>query len=120
MYNVFFVFKLIEKSTPLIAVYYENGQISWGLQFIINKIQELYQQRPGNFQLAVAVSLITVVFSEYIWLAQPAQKFSEHQLTWDQDLQPIVYLGIFNLCYIVTMVAKLILHYFYPSPFVKF
>ena len=31
LYNVFFVFKLIEKSTPLIAVYYENGQISWGL-----------------------------------------------------------------------------------------
>lgn len=49
MYNVFFAFKLVEKSTPLIAVYYENGQISWGLQFIINKIQELYQQRPGNF-----------------------------------------------------------------------
>lgn len=25
LYNVFFVFKLIEKSTPLVAVYYENG-----------------------------------------------------------------------------------------------
>ena len=37
-YTVFFVFKLIDKSTPLIAVYYENGQVSWGQQFVINKI----------------------------------------------------------------------------------
>ncbi|CAL6029354.1 Transmembrane_domain-containing protein [Hexamita inflata] len=124
MYLFFFGIKIFEKSNQKIIIFDSNNSSdtknSFKPQLFTNMIYELSKDRPGNLRFAVVLSYILITVNDYIYMATPSENWQWFPTSNKYQLEPLIYLCIFNIIYAITMLIKLLLNYFYPSPFLKF
>lgn len=98
----------------------QQTNVNWRTQLLCNKYQQLQRERPGYFWFALLAAMMIYEYADIQFVGGGGTYMFYPEYYSKPLAQATLFLAINNLLLLATNLFKMLLHFLYPSLFLKF